>query len=351
MRCRPSAEPAAPKTRAFFLAGPPDAHIAIFTLSPENAADYLAARLQVGTRDAKADVLGGGVSSVVLRIAAGGRAWILKQPRRRFRVAQTWEVDPARAAVEARFARLVRERMGPVVPAVLDHEPRTHVLIFEAAPLSYEPWKGRLLAGKADAAVAGAAGKTLAQIHRLGADPAWAEPDLFEQQRLDPYLAAAAARQPLVAKRLLGLRQRLAADRTALIHGDYSPKNILTDGEGLLLVDHEVATLGDPRFDVAFLVNHLLLKAFHGLDPERAADLVDEFLYRYGRAGGPARVDASLGEILAALMLARVDGKSPVEYLRPRDQERVRLLSLRALHAGAIEPLDLIHEALESLKG
>ena len=78
------------------------------------------------------------------------------------------------------------------------------------------------------------------------------------------------------------------------------------------MIDWEIVHRGDPAFDVAFLLNHLLLKTIH-----RPASRNDyeacgaAFLDAYGQDLDLAYV---LG-LVGCLMLARVDGKSPAEYL------------------------------------
>jgi tRNA A-37 threonylcarbamoyl transferase component Bud32 len=337
-----------PGTCCFF--NHPTLGATVESLSAATAPAHLHARLGVDASGATVTALGGGVSSIVLRVTTPAGAWVLKQPLGRFRVAASWEVDERRALTEARFARLLHETLGPVLPRVLDHDPATQTLILEAMPTTFVPWKTHLLAGQAEAPLAGRAGDLLARIHRIPAEPSLAEPELFQQQRLDPYFLTAAHANPAVAGRLLSLATRLGLDRTSLIHGDFSPKNLLTDGGRLVLVDHEVATVSDPRFDMAFLLSHLLLKAFHGVNADGIQELVDEFLYRYARAHGPARPDASCAAILSALLLARVDGKSPVEYLTGEQRNAVRAFALRWLQDDQAVIEDVAAAAFRTLK-
>jgi aminoglycoside phosphotransferase (APT) family kinase protein len=150
----------------------------------------------------------------------------------------------------------------------------------------------------------------------------------FDDIRLDPYLRFTAARYPALADRMIAMADTLRHSRIALVHGDVSPKNILfRDGQPIIL-DAECATMGDPAFDVSFCVNHLLLKSYH-LPAMRAA-LRTEALTLWQTYAPfidwePASaLEARVVTLLPMLMLARIDGKSPVEYLTEPVREQVR---------------------------
>ena len=115
------------------------------------------------------------------------------------------------------------------------------------------------------------------------------------------------------------LSHRTAKTKLCLVHGDVSPKNILVTPRGPVFLDAECAWYGDPAFDLAFCLNHLLLKCLWvpaaALRFLQCFDaLKDAYLQRvtWEAPGGIAERTATL---LPGLLLARVDGKSPVEYL------------------------------------
>jgi aminoglycoside phosphotransferase (APT) family kinase protein len=154
----------------------------------------------------------------------------------------------------------------------------------------------------------------------------------FHAIRLEPYLLATARRHADVAAQLLQLAGRTAATRTALVHGDVSPKNILVGAQGPVFLDAECAWYGDPAFDLAFCLNHLLLKC---LWVPGAADrfmaCFDTLAAGYLSIHGVAGLEARAASLLPGLLLARIDGKSPVEYVTEEAQKaRVRSIA-RAL--------------------
>lgn len=287
---------------------------------------------------ARVSRLPGGVSSDALLVRCGPDAIVVKHAFRRFRVRARWLVDPGRLAVEFAFAHLLSDRLGPdTVAAPLAYSPARDLLAVRYVGRPFVAWKERLLRGRVDASVARAAGRLLARVHRLGLEEPYLKapfhnPRLFEEQRIDPYLITTARHHPAVSTRLGLLAAHLRRTRLTLIHGDFSPKNLLTDGRSVRLIDHEVATWGDPRFDVAFLLNHLLLKAIRRPAAAHAyASAARAFLTAYGAARGPAPFDSVTSRLLGALMLARVDGKSPVDYLSASQRREARALALAAL--------------------
>ena len=104
-----------------------------------------------------------------------------------------------------------------------------------------------------------------------------------------------------------------------MIHGDVSPKNILLGPDGPVFLDAECACMGDPAFDLAFCLNHLLLKCLWN---PAAADkfaacfeaLTDAYLAEVDWESAES-LEARAASLLPALLLARVDGKSPAEYI------------------------------------
>jgi hypothetical protein len=86
-----------------------------------------------------------------------------------------------------------------------------------------------------------------------------------------------------------------------------------------VFLDAETACIGDPAFDLAFCLNHLLLKGVRR--PKDAVTLAASFgALREAYLDGVdwevrAELDVRAARLLSALLLARIDGKSPIEYL------------------------------------
>ena len=278
-----------------------------------------------GDADPPAEPLAGGVSSDIWRIDLPGGAICVKRALARLRVAQDWRAPVERNAFEVAWMEVAGEAVPGAVPRLVAVDDAAKLFAMEFLdPRTHPLWKARLRDGIAEPPVARAVGERLARIHAAtaGRDDVAARfrsDAIFHAIRLEPYLLATARRHPDLAPRLEALVARTAATRLALVHGDVSPKNILAGPGGPVFLDAECAWYGDPAFDAAFCLNHLLLKA--AWCPAHAASylsLFDELARAYlaGCDWEPvAGLEARIAALLPGLFLARVDGKSPVEYI------------------------------------
>jgi aminoglycoside phosphotransferase (APT) family kinase protein len=289
--------------------------------------------------------LAGGVSSDIWRLDLPGRSLCLKRALPRLKVAAEWVVPVARNASEWDFLSVVSALCPGRVPTPLATDPELGVFAMAFLdPATHPVWKSELLAGRVVPEFAGRVGVLLGTIHRATARDAalaarFATDDLFHAIRVEPYLLASAARHPALAARLHALAEVTQATRLALVHGDVSPKNILVGPDGPVLLDAECAWFGDPAFDVAFCLTHLLLKRLARPDAVGAleasfAALVAGYL-PFVTWEDSAALEARAAALLPALLLARIDGKSPVEYLDPTQQDLVRQTAGRLL----VEPV------------
>ncbi len=294
-----------------------------------------------GTREAvQATALPGGVSSGIYRIDLLSGSYCLKQALPRLKVAKEWSVPVERVFAEIDWLRTV-DRIAPGhVPCVLGQDESSKSFVMEFLGPEYRNWKADMLAGRVDLAVAWAVGDMLGRIHAATADSAelagrFATDANFYAIRLEPYLVETSHIHPALGEALHAIVQRTAATRRVLVHGDVSPKNIMVGPEGPVLLDAECAWFGDPAFDLAFCLNHLLLKAAHL--PERSADffasyraLVRSYLAHVNWEP-IAGLEARVASLLPGLALARIDGKSPVEYLGEARRDAVRRAAMDML--------------------
>jgi aminoglycoside phosphotransferase (APT) family kinase protein len=313
-------------------------------LLPEEVRQFL---LQSGLGEPLAAApLAGGVSSDIWRVDLPRGPVCVKRALPRLRVQQLWEAPVERNAYEYEWLRAAAEAAPHAVPRVLAQGGGAFAMEY-LPPERYPVWKSQLREGRADPAFAAQVGATLARIHAATAGrddlaARFATDALFHALRLEPYLVASAVKHPALAPRLLALVETTAQTRLCLVHGDVSPKNILCGPQGPVFLDAECAWYGDPAFDLAFCLNHLLLKCLWNPGASRAFLACFDSLQDAYAAG--VAVERRAAHLLGGLLLARVDGKSPVEYLTAESsKEMVRKAAGELLAA----PRDKLQEVRE----
>lgn len=331
-------------------------------ITPENAAAYLRETGRAPT-DRPIDVraLGWGVSNLVLRAQVEGREpFVLKQSREQLRTRMLWVSRLDRIWTEtAALRRLAPALPAGAVPEVLWEERDDYLFAMSCAPDDAVVWKASLLEGRLEPSVAARAGDLLGAMHAQPPADDWgplADTTVFDQLRLDPFYRTVARAHPDLAPRLDRLiDEALDAPERTFVHADFSPKNLLVHGRGpgLTVVDFETAHAGDPAFDLGFFTSHLLLKALRaapGHGPHLG--LIERFWAAYlGRTGldlDSDRVRRGAAHA-AACALARVDGKSPVDYLDGPRREAVRRFARRALASGPTGWAALLDEAAREM--
>ena len=336
-------------------------------LNADNVIDYLreTGRLE---GDAEATLLTGGVSNVVLRISpTNGPDFVLKQSRKKLQTAADWQSRLERIWREADVMRTLCQLLLPrTIPAVLFEDRDNYLFAMEAIEPDHVVWKTALLQSATDNTapsppqaatippttarggegvnekVTILAATALARIHSETAGVSeyrdrWSDITVFDELRLDPYYRFIARRHPQIQSTIDTLIEQTTGNAICVVSADFSPKNILiTRGSqaGIALVDFETAHYGDPAFDLGFFLTHLLCKSvYFGEDGGPLLDLAVLCWRTYLEALSPVNSSPLFAEVdisrrtarhLAACLLARVDGKSPVEYLDKGQQALIR---------------------------
>lgn len=261
-----------------------------------------------------ADELFGGVSCEVRFAEHEGRSVVVKTALSKLRVEADWRADPSRADVEVEALRVARALLGAdVVPEVIWHDAATHTLAMERV-LEHENLKRQLLAGLVHLPAIGRAGELLARLHVESAPvlAPFTDTRHFHALRIEPFFMRVAERHSDLVPHVHETLARLAERRDALVHGDFSPKNLLVRGAHVVVLDWEIAHAGDPAFDVAFFAHHLWLKS-RRVGGSALTDAGRTFLAAY-TAGAPSPPEVHTVRLAALLGLARLDGDSPVDY-------------------------------------
>jgi aminoglycoside phosphotransferase (APT) family kinase protein len=292
--------------------------------------------------------LSGGVSSEIYLVNDGGRQFVVKRALPQLKVEQEWFADISRNAHEAAYLSYIARFSPDNVPQLLYVSAEHGYFTMEYLGADWQNWKRMLLDGRSEPRIAQAVSSLLGKIHAHSASDPEARERFqtlanFEQLRIEPYLLATARRHPRLKAVLEAEAARLRAERSVLTHGDFSPKNILVSPERVVVVDCECAWYGDAAFDIAFLLNHLFLKSAARPATGIWRPMVELIWSSYLAARSAEATDASISALernvsglLLMLMLARVDGKSPVEYLSESQRDRVREFAVSSIERRCV---------------
>jgi 5-methylthioribose kinase len=322
----------------------------VIELSARTLGGYLR-DLGVVPDDATIEVeeLGWGISNLVCKATWRDGAIVVKQALPMLRVEDEWHFSRSRIRVEYDCMRYLDDLLADgSVPHVVFVDPDNYTFGMTCVPPGGVLWKEALLAGQIDLDAARRVGELLGRIHRTtSSDPVararFADRTVLIEGRVDPYHLTTARRHPDVAPMIRDEVDRLLATGRALVLGDYSPKNTFVYPDRIVIIDFEVAHWGDPAFDVAFCLTHLVLKACRF--PARADDYL-EAASRFCDAYGP-EPDGTVTE-LGCLLLARIDGKSKIEYIT---DEATKSLVRRLAKSIIREPAGAVRDTLGLVAG
>ena len=291
--------------------------------------------------DALFEALTGGVSSDIWKITTPNRTFCVKQALSKLKVEADWFAPVERNEFEVAWYSIANDLVPGAAPAILMQDKAGMMFAMDFLdPDAHKLWKSELRDGHVDTQAAGQAGAMLAKIHGgtagdMSIAKQFPRTDIFHAIRLEPYLEATANKNPDLKDQLFGLSKRTADTQLCMIHGDVSPKNILLGPNGPVFLDAECACIGDPAFDLAFCLNHFLLKCLW--TPASTPEFLSSFnaMVKSYLAGvdweSPNDLEARAASLLPGLFLGRVDGKSPVEYITDEDNKNKVRRCARAL--------------------
>jgi len=301
-----------------------------------------------------AEALAGGISCDVALVTVGTRRFCVKQALPKLRVEADWRAPLERSHTEVAWMKLVGGLDPDWVPMVLGEDRHRHLFVMEyLAPETYPHWKDRLAEGHTDIGFAAQVGARLVRIHGETAGREDIARDFrngpqFHALRVDAYLLFTAAKNPDVAPIIRSMAKNLGVAHIALMHGDIAPENILCGPDGPVFLDAEAACYGDPAFDLASCLTHLLLKAVWR--PEHKDGYAECFKALKDAYLSDAAWDAHAGlerrtaGFVAALLLASIDGKSPVDYIASETDKTFVRDNAKAFLSDSLSHLDELLE-------
>jgi len=309
------------------------------------------------------DILAGGVSSRTVRVVLRNqKVWVLKQALAKLRVQADWFSDPRRVHREALGMKVLGE-LAPAgsIPKFVFDDDRHHVIGMEAVPEPHENWKFMLLDGRIEPRHAAEFGALLGTIHRNAwnrrreLETQFSDRSFFESLRLEPYYRYGAAEEPRAERFYARLIADTLGSALTLVHGDFSPKNILVYADRLVLLDHEVIHWGDPGFDFGFAMAHLISKVHH-LPNERSLMTAAATIFNATYQMSVSRCEWSDGAVERGIrhtlgcLLARVVGRSPLEYLSGDERARQREAVVRLIQDVPADMPELITRFVKEIE-
>jgi len=273
--------------------------------------------------------LAGGVSSDIVRADLATGPVCIKRALSKLKVDADWRVPVERNHWEREWMKTVAAIVPQAVPRIIAEDAQSGMFAMEYLDSRhYAVWKDQLRDGTIETATAAEAGRRIGAIHnatsnRTDIAKRFSTDHIFVPIRIEPYLSATALKHPQCAEQLRTLAEVTTTTKKALVHGDVSPKNILVGPSGPVFIDAECAWYGDPAFDLAFCLNHLLLKCiWHPRWTDGYLACFDALLDAYLdmiQWEEPAALELRAAHLLPGLLLGRIDGKSPVEYITTED--------------------------------
>jgi aminoglycoside phosphotransferase (APT) family kinase protein len=288
-----------------------------------------------------------------------GEAWVLKQALSKLRVAVDWYSSPDRIHREALGLRWLKA-LGLPVPELRYEDAEHRLIAMDAVPEPHVNWKADLLSGRIDLAYVQSFSQMLVAMHagsfnrQAEIEPVFKDTSYFESLRIEPYYAYTAQQVPSASAFIDRVVDATRAHPVCLVHGDFSPKNVLIYDGALILLDHEVAHWGDPAFDLGFSMTHLLSKANH-LEARRtefqqaAMTFWDTYWSGVEHQPWVSALELRAVESTLACLLARVAGRSQLEYLSPAERSRQLTAVVELMAAPPVTMRKLIRLFIGSL--
>jgi 5-methylthioribose kinase len=320
--------------------------VPVEALDEESLPDYLRGLGLIGDEPVEIERAGDGNINWVRRVRAGARSWVVKQARPTLERFPEYRASTERIVFEARWLETVRPLdRGEVCPAVAVFDAPSRTLVLE--DLGEAPRLDAVLAAGGDGSAAAAriagflgvvhaatraprgspAARDLAarfandEMRRLHGDHVFVLPFLPNDFPLAPAVRARAEalwRDGALARKAAAAYRRYLEPHGALVHGDAQAGNVLLAARGAVLLDAEIAHLGDPAFDLGTLLAHLWLPAVARRAPSRAEPAAAAAMASYRlTAGSGIRLESDARGYAAIEMLRRTLGAARVPVAEP----------------------------------
>jgi len=282
-----------------------------------------------------------GVSSDIWYVKSKLREFCVKRALAKLTVKEDWFAPVNRSNFEAEYFKTCKNINKLAFPKILGHDKKKYILAMNWYNKDqYKLWKSSLLKKYIETKDGKRVAEILVKKHahffnKKAIKDKFSNDKTFHAIRIEPYILFTSNSYPQYKKLFDKNIDNLSKNKKTLIHGDFSPKNILIGKDSPVILDAETACWGDPVFDLAFCNNHIILKSILNFEiKDKYISLSKCFLDTYISFLNWENKDEFIERFLSLVpifILARLDGKSPVEYFQKGHIERSRGLAKKLI--------------------
>ena len=282
-----------------------------------------------------------GVSSDIWYVKTSNKQYCIKRALAKLTVKEDWYAPIDRNNYEVKYFTHCRVIQPYSFPKILGHDSKNFILAMEWFDnKKFIVWKKKLLEKSVSLKDGKRIGKLLSLVHKSfykkkQYEKIFLNDKTFYDIRIEPYLRFTSKFYPEFYESYKKTINFLTKNKSTVIHGDFSPKNILLGKNFPVILDAETACWGNPAFDIAFFNNHIILKSIFNRKVFKSyLNLSNHFLKTYLANFSVVNNSNFISKFItlqALLILARVDGKSPVEYFKKQHKAIARSLAKNLL--------------------
>lgn len=322
---------------------------------------YLRGLKRIGpAEECSIELLTGGVSNkTVLLTRESGDQWVIKQALDKLRVKEDWYCDVERIIIEYKGMKWFSEALPKgAVPQPVFFDEKNHVFCMTAVLKPHENLKQLILHGDVRIELFRKLGHLLGTVQNAGRNSQEAislfhDRQFFKDLRIEPYYQFTATQIPVTRTFYQSLIDRTLKVTETISHGDFSPKNVLVRDNDVVLLDFEVTHYGDSTFDVGFFLCQVFCFANHLQNVRQgmknaALGFWNSYLETIGTVDSETEqraVDHTIG-----CLMARVKGRSPVDFLTEGEQGRQIRIALESINEKISRIPELIEKFITNIE-
>ena len=276
----------------------------------------------------------GGVSSEVYKVKTSNKTYCVKRSLAKLLVKKEWFADKKRLKYEYYWLKHCKKIIPNNIPNIITFSEKKDYLVLEFFDQNkFTTLKHLLFKKKINLNLIKNISKNLFKIHNKSKNTSIKKKfsknfKNFYDLRLDAYFNEVKRVHPNLKNHINKINRNYIKNSTTLVHGDFSPKNILTDNRSIKFIDAETCNFGDPVFDVVFFNNHLLIKSI--IIPEKKNEFLECYKLFFNtyikllKGHEKFNFISRCIDMIPIMLIARIDGKSPVEYVKEKKTKNIK---------------------------